>query len=422
MPLKLDDTLYFSSIGYNGYSNAFWDDVYKSTGEGGRFAIDLGKRINPNRHVSRNESIWTMPWPQEIIPKYQLETYDPTYTADFSDTTDAVAQGFRKRIVEKNEKFAIMYSGGIDSTIMVIALLRNLGIEELKNITLATNMSAAVENPDFWRKHVYGKFNLIDSTTHKYDDTIRLGYTPITGDDGDCIFGTMFGLNLYHNWEALAFANDFSEESRNNIRQLMPSFNDPGVHFSNFKDILIAYCGTKNTQPGFGRRMYEKFALNVMTAGAPVYSLHDFFWWLIFNVKMLNCGVRGAIYYNDTLDQETAIHRIENWYNDPLYQQWAMNNNGNGTKIGHSAATYKQAGRDYIYEFDRNPWYRTFKLKLESMGNVSLGQRVDHTSPFGTPGSRFGLTKDYELLSIDSPDVQDYIRHHLANFTIDWCE
>ena len=101
---------------------------------------------------------------------------------------------------------------------------------------------------------------------------------------------------------------------------------------------------------------------------------------------------------------------------------WSMNNNNNGQKILNGPATYKQAARDYIYSFDKNPWYKSFKLKLESMANNVIGQEVNLNSPNGKPGTRFGITKDYELLSIDSPDVQDYIRYHLNNFQIDWSE
>jgi hypothetical protein len=137
---------------------------------------------------------------------------------------------------------------------------------------------------------------------------------------------------------------------------------------------------------------------------------------------MLNCGVRGALYYNDRIDARTAIHRIENWYNNRLFQLWSMNNNGNGQKIGNSAATYKRAGRDYIYEFDRNPWYKNFKLKLESMAIVTQRQHVDDNSPLGRPASRFGITSEYEMLDLNSPDVKDYIRYHLSNFKIDWSD
>lgn len=432
MSLKLDDVLYFSSVNFNGYASNFWQSTYEETGPGGKFIIDLGRRLNPNRFVSRNSSIWTLPWPQEIIPKYAMIPYDPTFKLDFAEVSDLKALDFKARI-NQGEKFAIMYSGGIDSTTIVVALLKNLTQEELTNVSICTSMPALVENPEFWKNHIFGKFNIIDSSSQKYHDLILAGYTPVTADDGDCIFGTVFGLSIYYNWQAMCDKFNLSNESKFFIANNIHRFSDPTLHYSNFKDLLIAYLsippnqkfpviGQETPDPTFGKKLYDKFDLNCRTAGMPINSLHDFFWWLIFNVKMLNCGVRGALYYNDKVDSNTAIHTIENWYNDPLYQNWSMNNNNNGQKIQGGPATYKKAARDYIYSFDKNDWYRSFKLKLESMANIVIGQEVDLNSPNGRTSARFGITKDYELLSIDRPDVQYYIKHHLNNFQIDWSE
>lgn len=125
-PIALDDVLYFSSINFNGHCNNFWAKTYEETGEGGKFCIDLARRLNPNRYVTRNASEWTTPWPQEIIPKYAMEAYNPAFNLTFSEVSDRKALEFAERIRTKNERFAMMYSGGIDSTTMVVALLKNL--------------------------------------------------------------------------------------------------------------------------------------------------------------------------------------------------------------------------------------------------------------------------------------------------------
>jgi hypothetical protein len=431
MTLKLDDTLYFSSLNFNGYQNNFLEDTYKSTSEGGKFVIDLARRLNPNRFISRNSSEWTLPWPQEIIPKYGMIDYDPTFNLSFEEVCDIKAADYARRIREYNEKFAIMYSGGIDSTVVMVSLLRVLSAEELKNVSVCTSVGGIIENPNFWKKYIFGKFNVIDSSTTKYDELINKGYTPVTADDGDCIFGTVFGLSVYYNWQAMLDKSEISLDSKKFISNNIHRFSDPSIHYSKFKDLLIFYLnippnqrfpmvGQETPNPNFGRLLYDKFDLNCRTAGLPINSLHDFFWWLIFNVKMLNCGVRGALYYNDSIDPNRAIHAIDNWYNDPVYQHWSMNNNNNGQKIGGGPATYKKAARDFIYDFDKNDWYRSFKLKLESMGSNVVHQGVHLDSLNGRPTARFGITKNYDLLSIDSPDVQEYIKYHLDNFKITW--
>jgi hypothetical protein len=429
--MKLNDVLYFSSVNFNGFQNCFWQETYDSTSEGGRFFIDIARRLNPNRFIARDNSEWTLPWPQEMIPKYCMVNYDPNFDQTFEQVSDAKALEFKSRINKKNERFAIMYSGGIDSTVIMTALLKNLNKEELKNITVCTSVPAIVENPQFWRKYIWEKFQVIDSMTHKYHNLIEKGFTPVTADEGDSIYGTVFGLNLYHNWESLV-GTKLSNASRNHITNIMPKFSDPDIHYSEFKDLLIAYMsypanqkfpivGVETPDPNFGRRLYDKFARNAETASVPINSLHDFFWWLIFNVKLLNCGIRGALYYNDQIAPKQAIHTIENWFLDPGYQHWSMVNNNNGEKIGHGAATYKKASREYIWNFDRNDWYRLFKLKLESMSFNIVRQSINE-STFAKPVARFGINKNYEFLDIRDQSVKDYIQHHLFNYKIDWSE
>ena len=174
--MKLNDVLYFSSVNFNGFQNCFWQETYNSTSEGGRFFIDIARRLNPNRFIARDNSEWTLPWPQEMIPKYCMVDYDPNFDQTFEQVSDAKALEFKSRINKKNERFAIMYSGGIDSTVIMTALLKNLNKEELKNITVCTSVPAIVENPQFWRKYIWEKFQVIDSMTHKYHNLIEKGF------------------------------------------------------------------------------------------------------------------------------------------------------------------------------------------------------------------------------------------------------
>jgi hypothetical protein len=79
------------------------------------------------------------------------------------------------------------------------------------------------------------------------------------------------------------------------------------------------------------------------------------------------------------------------------------------------------AARKYIYDLDKNDWYYNFKLKLGSLGpNVMYQQDVSNLPDRLKPNARFGIDKDYNLLSIDDIDVQNYIRHHMSQFERDW--
>lgn len=413
--LQINDTLYFSSISYNKYHNHIWDDIYQQCDDGGKFYLNLAKKINPCRFVSRNGE-WSLPWSQEVIPEFKMPDYNPTFNKTFFEVSDNRALEIKKRIND-GEQFAVMFSGGIDSTLVMAALIKNLSLEELSNVSVCASIETIIEHPMFWNKFIQDKFKIIDSRKNKYDDLIRQGFTPITADEGDCIQGTVFGLVLYNNYDY--YIDGLSSSAKLNLQNIKYKISDPDTHFSNYSDILIKHLGIPGDS-NFGELFYKKLIHNINTSSVPVHSLHDFFWWFIFNVKYLNCAARGSIYLNDTMDTRVVMHRIVNWFNSSEYQQWSMVNNNNGQKIEKTASTYKQAAKNYIWDLDKNDWYRNFKVKIESLWNIGLTQDVSNIENSRRPVSRVGLTKDWEILSIDDPAVQNYYRHHLQNYKIDW--
>jgi PP-loop superfamily ATP-utilizing enzyme len=50
-----------------------------------------------------------------------------------------------------------MYSGGIDSTLVIISLLKNASEEERNNITILLSENSIGENPNFYKDHILGK-------------------------------------------------------------------------------------------------------------------------------------------------------------------------------------------------------------------------------------------------------------------------
>jgi hypothetical protein len=414
--IDINDTIYWHNISLNIDTADIWSSIREQASPAGQFYIDISKRINPGRFVTRNGE-WSLPWKQELLPGYEMPVYNPNYSKSFDQVTNERAIEIKQRITH-GEKFAVMFSGGIDSTVIMAALIKNLTVEELKSITVCCSVHTMLENPTFFEKFIHGKFDTIDSRTIKYDDLIERGFTPITADEGDCIFGTMFGLNMYNNFEVLI--KDFSPDAKANLRKIKFDVANPDVHYSRYKDLIIKHFGI-TTDPDFGRLFYEKCVKNVETASVPINSLHDFFWWLIFNIKYLNCAVRGALYFNDRIDWQVCMNRIVNWFGHPEYQRWSMANNNNGQKIRKTQSTYKWAAREYIYDLDKNDWYKFFKIKLESLYLVVNQQpRLLDLEASKRPNFRAGLTKNYKMLYLQDQETQDFFKHHLANYQQDW--
>ena len=430
----IDQTLYFTSISSR---HPMWQKLYKEVDRGGKFFLNVYNRIDPQRFSSRDESVWSTPWKMTPPDKFKMIAYDPTFNKTYEEVSDERAREVKVGI-QSGKKYCLMYSGGMDSTSVVVSLLKNLTEEELESFAICASIHSVLENPNFWRNHIFGKLKIFDSNAHLYDDYINMGYTPITADEGDCIFGTHIGLQLYHNYEY--FVGLQAPAVQNNLMKLKYKVSDGDVHYSAYKDIIISFLAFDDTPEGqeFGRLLYEKYHYNVLTTKVPVNSLHDFFWWLIFNVKYLNCSIRGAIYFNRTIPLENCLNSMVHWFNGAGFQQWSMNNNNNGLKIRNTLASYKYVQRKYIYEFDKNEWYFNFKTKLESMSNLNIRGKNLPMKPLSNNiiavNDKFeylcvaheenGILEKYDYKGVvrSGKEIREYFEEGVRNFKIDWTD
>ena len=153
----------------------------------------------------------------------------------------------------------------------------------------------------------------------------------------------------------------------------------------------------------------------------PVVSLHDYWWWFIFNLKYVHCATRSALKYSKSGDFDKHFKAIENWFAAPDFQRWSMVNNNNGMKIRSSLASYKYIQRQYICDFDKNDWYATFKTKLESLSNLFINSDlVNKTNTKGGRKFMYGLNRKRKPIMLQDENVWRYIRHYFSTAKIDW--
>jgi hypothetical protein len=368
-------------------AGAYAESLYPEMKSEGRFWIDLGRHFGRNALIART-GMWNSPWPSTVPAQFAMPTFDPSYSKSFSDVTDEQAYAVRKEINEKGNTFVLYYSGGIDSTLCLSALIKNLDANELKHVELCMSMDAVIENPFFFEKFIRGRFKIHDSARTRYSDIISLGHKVVTGDLGDAIFGTELGLNFYH-------------------RLAQPGCSEKP--FTEFVDQLISYF-KEDGNPQFGKMFYERVLQTTENLALPIRSLHDFFWWTIFNLKYSHSALRGLIFYYDGGNPKEAIEKsILNWFNSTDYQLWSMANNNNGQKIQtRPTETYKWAARKYIYDLDRNGWYFRHKLKLVSLDNIFRRSKFRIESM-----DYFGLDSEYRVYRNSDNQVRRYIKDSL---------
>lgn len=405
-----DSNLYFTSINYmNVHLKKYWDTFYPQFDKNARLWIDIAKYFSKNRLINRAGE-WSSPWETQIVPGFEMPQFDLNFSMSFEEITDQRALDIKKLIQNTNTRVAVYYSGGIDSTVCLVSLLKNLSMEELKLIDVCLSSESIIENPIFFYNHILNKLNIIDSSKLRYSDIQNQGHFAITSDQGDSIFGTELGTQMYYSYPQLL--NSISEKSKSNLANLNLKISDPDVHYSQFADLLIAYFNL-DTNPDFGKQFYEKLHQNILSVNVPIQSLHDFFWWYIFNIKYMECALRSSIYYYLGSDIKKSIQStVINWFNHENYQKWSMVNNNNGEKInGNTTATYKWAARKYIYSYDKNDWYFNYKSKLSSLKNI-IRRNDDSNSKLDI----FSMDTNYKLYYFRDPEVKNYINEKLIQF------
>lgn len=371
---------------------------------------------------SPRQGVWETPWTQKIAVEHEMPVYDPNFSLTFSEVTDNRSHEIKKIINDTDKKIVIFYSGGIDSTVCVSSIIKNFNKEELSKVSIALSADSIIENPNFYNKFIKNKINTFDSSEKIYSDLVDMGYICISCDLGDAIFGTELGTKMYSQIDYLC--QELSDYDKKIISSIQHSISDPDVHYSKFKPIIVAYLNrclsskVKNLtdiDQNFGNYFYEKFDKNIKTSSVTVHSLHDFYWWIIFNIKYFHCAFRPGILYSTGPEKKNLFEKkIINWYGNKEYQLWSMKNNNNGQKIkGRTQSSYKWAAREYIYDLDHNDWYFYHKIKI---GSLPFVIRQNYKKYFKEFDPIFGMDTDYKMLYMGSKGVDELIVNSLYNF------
>jgi hypothetical protein len=394
-----------------------WSKLYREVPEKARYWLHLARRFRPNTLVARC-GVWAAPWPMAVHPQLQMPAYDAAFNKTFSEVSDQRALEIRE-LIRQGKRLALFYSGGIDSTVCAVGLLKNLNAEELREVAFCCNINSATENPVFFDKFIRNRITVIDSNRTQYSDLIAQDYYPITADTGDDIFGTEQATQFYFDYARLVNELAAPGPGRAQLRRYQDDPKLMELPYAYFVDLLIPFL-SPDFRPGIrpekydrkiGEWLYQKIVRNIETAAFPIYSLHDFFWWIIFNLRYTHCALRGPLFYYSGQDVKTAITKyLVNWFNTADYQRWSMANNNNGQKIRRATAIhYKWAARSYIYDFDRNDWY--FKYKIKSVSLYGLLQ-----NNFDAFNMLFALDSDYRLHWLSDAAVRHEFEEGLQNF------
>jgi hypothetical protein len=297
---------------------------------------------------------------------YTMPDYNPNFNKTFGEVSDETALSALKSLPE-NKKLMIHWSGGLDSTVALIAVLKNWSKHDLQE-KLVVNMNnySIFESPNIYYNFIKDQIQ----TTNSYNIPDFDKYVTVYGEPEMPSTSSKKYLSLIKEHKGIYD---------------MPLQENIGLYIDHY---------TRRINKNFAETNAEKLLENIDSVGDlyPIETIADLIWWENYNWAWKGCmGVDWYMKHYQGLDPELYINNHINWYNTPNYQQWLMKNKGHGVSYGRDLSFTKRSHKEYIYEFDKNLFYKEFKSKLPGQF-WAIDQDVD--------GKVCMITDDFKQLSI----------------------
>lgn len=270
-----------------------------------------------------------------------------------------------------SKQFVVMYSGGIDSTLIIVLLLQ-LGDQELFDRTLVIlNEASIAENPEFYNKYIT-QFRMASSNS--FEKYLTEEHIVLTGEFADNVFGSL------------------------TLGMAMDRLGDRTIAHAPYQEYALKFF----TQKLGGIEEAQKYmdVMDPLMKLNPngIESLHDYMWWINFTMKWqaVEFRILSHARQDEVLSLDWVNNSLIHFWNTETWQQWSVSNPDK--KVGKDWASYKWVAKELIYEFDRNRTYYTLKTKVPSLPDMVRFKNVNN---FITDDMKFHKTLNLENLIND---------------------
>jgi hypothetical protein len=332
-----------SLIFYNSY-NIFNDstnkDKLKSVPGGEAFSSYFQLFSKNISAIDRTGTI-NIPLKTEILDFLKMPEYRK-YDKSFDEICDDKARELLNRL--GNRKLAVMYSGGVDSTLILCSLIKNATKEELKRVVVLLSNESIGENPNFYYNYIIKNFECVSSYRFPYflgDDN----YLFVSGENADQLFGSQVN-------------DSFTKE--NPYTDLFKTMNEAEGQIMDYFNIKLDASNKKYAEP-----MMLIFKKMVDAAPIELNNVYKFFWWINFVTKWQSVYVRILPYSMN----KTTLKLEENYttfYCSEDFQLWSMNNTDKFSEIDSAG---KRIPKQYIVDVNGDKEYLN-KPKFGSLAHL----------------------------------------------------
>lgn len=282
---------------------------------------------------------------QCALPTYKEVDYD------FEELCNNRARWLIDHAKNTNRKLCVMYSGGIDSTLIVVSILKVATDDELKNnIIICMNDMSINENPQFYKDFILKKCKIESSYSfNKFQGNDK--YIVVNGEGGDQLFGS-------------AVMDRTMKDFGTSIATQQPTNGIISSIFAKYID-----------EPEAAVRITSTLSRLVKSAPIKIETVFHFFWWINFVTKWQSVYLRSVSYTHPAFINTLKLE--DNYFiffNTKEMQLWTMNNPEKLIKDNWNS--YKYLCKDIIYDYNKDANYRDNKLKYGSLQHVVATKKM----------------------------------------------
>lgn len=297
--------------------------------------------------------VMNIPLKTEVMDFMKMPEYKE-FDKSFSEICDDRAKYLLQYAEWKNKKIAVMYSGGVDSTLMLCSFLKNAKQNQLKNIIVLLSDESIRENVNFYNNYVIKNFICISSWRFPY----LLGkdeYLFLTGENADQLFGSQVN-------------GDFTIE--NPYTDLFEPIELMEGKILDFFRQRLLQSNKKLAEPMFN--LFKKMANN---APVKLENIYQMFWWINFTTKWQSVYMR-ILPFSLNLNTLKLQENYTTFYHTDEFQLWSLNNmNKFSSSITHCG---KMIPKEYIFDFNGDEEYLK-KPKVGSLTHLARRKGLPYT-------------------------------------------
>lgn len=319
---------------YNSVDSNIWNEIHKIIG----MNVSL---------IDRTDTI-KMPFDFEIYSDFIMPKLSQQFNLTYEDCCNNRSIDLLNMARSINKPITVLYSGGIDSTLILVSLMKNCSVNELKDlITVALSSDSIVENPNFYYDYVRKNFKITSSDNiGRYFDESRI---VVGGEFNDQLFGSETIGHIYREFDYYKINDRYSRE------------------------FITQWFILKGMSTMAANRWFDLIDWQIKTVSeCLIVTNFHFFWWLNFCFKwqsvFFRILARVDVNMRSYITHDFVKQYFHHYYSTVDFQLWSMLNHDK--KLIDNWNSYKIEAKRIIYEFNHDTDYRDNKIKITSLSKL----------------------------------------------------